>query len=66
MRYGWSGFFLLTLILSAATVSGMVIFTWLTLTGMEKLRLQFLEKYERSVLGGMLCLLGLLIVICEH
>lgn len=39
VRYGWSGFFLLTLILSVATVAGMVVFTWLTLAGMEKLKL---------------------------
>ena len=66
VKYGWSGFFLLTLILSVATVAGMVAFTWLTLTGMEKLKLGFLEKYESGVLGGILCLLGLLIMIFEH
>jgi ABC-type nickel/cobalt efflux system permease component RcnA len=64
-RYGWSGFVLLTLILSVATVAGMVVFTWLTLAGMEKLKLQFLEKYESGVLGGLLCMLGLLIMIFE-
>jgi hypothetical protein len=66
VRYGWSGFFLLTLILSVATVAGMVVFTWLTLAGMEKLKLSFLEKYERGILGGLLCLLGLLVIILEH
>lgn len=66
VRFGWSGFFMLTLILSVATVSGMLAFTWLTLAGMEKLNLQFLEKYERGVLGGALCALGILIVILEH
>jgi ABC-type nickel/cobalt efflux system permease component RcnA len=66
VKYGWSGFFLLTLILSVATVAGMIVFTWLTLAGMEKLKLGFLEKYESGVLGGMLCLLGLLIMIFEH
>ena len=66
VKYGWSGFFLLTLILSVATVAGMVVFTWLTLAGIERLKLGFLEKYESGVLGGMLCLLGLLIMIFEH
>lgn len=66
VRYGWSGFFLLTLILSVATVAGMVVFTWLTLAGMEKLKLQFIEKYERGILGGLLCLLGLLVIVLEH
>ena len=66
VRYGWSGFFLLTLVLSVATVLGMVVFTWLTLVGMEKLKLTFLEKYERGILGGVLCALGLLIILFEH
>ena len=66
VRYGWTGFFLLTLILSVATVAGMVVFTWLTLAGMEKLKLTFLEKYERGFLGAVLCVLGLLIILFEH
>lgn len=66
VRYGWTGFFLLTLILSVATVAGMVVFTWLTLAGMEKLKLSFLEKYERGILGGLLCVLGLLVILFEH
>jgi len=65
VRYGWSGFFLLTIILSIATVAGMVIFTWLTLSGMEKLKLEFLEKYERGIMGGLLCLLGALVIVLE-
>ena len=66
VRYGWAGFFLLTAILSVATVAGMVVFTWLTLAGMEKLKLQVLEKYERGILGGLLCLLGVLVIVLEH
>lgn len=66
VRYGWSGFFLLTVILSVATVMGMVVFTWLTLAGMEKLKLEFLEKYESGVLGGLLCVLGVLVMLFEH
>ncbi len=66
VRYGWSGFFLLTVILSVATVTGMVAFTWLTLAGMEKLKLAFLENYERGILGGLLFLLGLLVIVLEH
>lgn len=66
VRYGWSGFFLLTLILSVATVAGMVVFTWLTLAGMEKLKFAFVEKYERGILGGLLCLLGILVIVLEH
>lgn len=66
VRYGWTGFFLLTLILSVGTVAGMVVFTWLTLAGMEKLKLQFLEKLELGILGGLLCLLGVLIILFDR
>jgi putative Mn2+ efflux pump MntP len=65
VHYGWSGFFLLTLILSAATVIGMVAFTWLTLAGMEKLKLRILEKYESGIMGALLCLLGVLMIVFE-
>jgi ABC-type nickel/cobalt efflux system permease component RcnA len=65
VRYGWTGFFLLTLILSVATIAGMLVFTGLALAGMETLRLHFIEKYERGIFGGLLCLLGL-VIIFEH
>lgn len=65
VRYGWSGFFLLTAILSFATVGGMVVFTWLTLAGMEKLKFKLLEKYESGIMGALLCVLGLLIIVFE-
>ena len=56
---------MLTVILSVATVAGMVIFTWLTLAGMEKLKLRVLEKYESGIMGALLCLLGILVIIFE-
>lgn len=65
VRYGWGGFALLTLILSVATIAGMVTFTWLTLIGLEKLKLRWLERYESGVMGGLLCLLGLFVILFE-
>ena len=65
VRYGWSGFFLLTAILSFATVGGMVVFTWLTLAGMEKLKFKLLEKYESGIMGALLCVLGMLVIVFE-
>jgi ABC-type nickel/cobalt efflux system permease component RcnA len=65
VRYGWSGFFLLTTILSLATVGGMVVFTWLTLAGIEKLKFKLLEKYESGIMGALLCALGILIIVFE-
>ena len=66
VRYGWMGFALLTAILSIATVLGMVSFTWFTLSNLEKLNLRFLEKYESGIIGGLLCTLGVLIIVLEH
>lgn len=66
VRYGWMGFVLLTAILSIATVAGMVVFTWLTLSNLDKLNLRFLEKYESGIIGGLLCTLGLLIILVDH
>jgi hypothetical protein len=43
----------------------MVTFTWLTLAGMEKLKFRLLEKYESGIMGALLCLLGVLVIICE-
>ena len=65
VRYGWIGFALLTAILSIGTVLGMVIFTWLTLSNLEKLNLRFLEKYESGIIGALLCTLGVLIIVLE-
>lgn len=66
VRYGWMGFLLLTVILSIATVAGMVVFTWLTLSKLERLNLRFLEKYESGIIGGLLCTLGILIILIER
>jgi putative Mn2+ efflux pump MntP len=66
IRYGWMGFGILTLILSVATVLGMVLFTSLTMIGLGRIKLAFLEKYESLVMGVLLCMVGLLILFFEH
>ena len=65
IRYGWSGFALLTGILSVGTVTGMIIFTGLTLAGTKQLQLGILEKYESGLMGCLLCIVGLLILVLE-
>ena len=65
VRYGWSGFALLTIILSAATVAGMLVFTFLALAGIEQIKLRWFEKHESGAMGALLCLVGLLIIIFE-
>lgn len=65
IRHGWSGFGLLTIILSTGTVAGMVIFTGLTLAGTKKLQLGILEKYESGLMGVLLSAVGILILLFE-
>ena len=65
VRYGWHGFFLLTVILTVGTIAGMVAFTGLALTGIEQVRLRSFEKYEAGVMGVLLCLVGVLIIFFE-
>src|ERR1700730_15742319 len=65
IRYGWSGFALLTGILFVGTVTGMIIFTGLTLAGTKQLQLGILEKYESGLMGCLLCIVGLLILVLE-
>ncbi|MEP6603566.1 MAG: hypothetical protein ABJB69_06440 [Spartobacteria bacterium] len=66
IRYGWKGFAILTLILSVATVAGMVVFTSLTLAGLNRMRLAWLEKYESGMMAVLLCAVGILILIFER
>lgn len=66
IKFGWTGFALLSVILASATLLGMILFTWLTLIGMEKLNLLFFEKYEGLVMGGLLSLLGIGVMLFEH
>ena len=66
VRFGWTGFALLTAILSVGTVAGMVLFTSLTLAGFQKVKLTLLEKYESGLIGVLLVTVGLLIILLEH
>ena len=65
VRYGWSGFALLTIILSVATVAGMLAFTFLALAGIEQIKLRWFEKYESGLMGALLCVVGVLIILFE-
>ena len=58
ISYGWIGFIVLSAVLALATIAGMMVFTWLTTSGVERLRLGFLERYESGVLGALMLFLG--------
>jgi nickel/cobalt exporter len=66
ITYGWLGFALLSAVLAVATLAGMVLFTWLSLLGLQRIRLGALERFEGAILGGLLCVLGVAIMVFER
>ncbi len=65
IRNGWTGFVLLSFVLAAATLAGMMLFTTLTMFGLDRFKLQALEKYESAILSVLLCGLGAAIIVLE-
>lgn len=66
VEFGWTGFFVLSGILAAATFAGMAIFTWVTLRGLAKVNLQKIERYEAGMLAVVFAVLGALLLFVEH
>jgi len=64
--FGWLGFVLLSVILAVATLAGMLLFTWLTLVGFERLRLRYFEQRESGLLGTIFMILGVLLLFFPH
>jgi len=62
VQFGWRGFAVLSVILAVATLAGMMIFTWLTLVGLEKIEVRNFEQHEAALLGGIFTLLGLMLM----
>lgn len=66
VQFGWRGFVVLSLILAVGTLAGMMLFTWLTLVGIERLPVQKLERYEAAMLGTIFVVLGVLTLALGH
>lgn len=66
VQFGWRGFVVLSLILAVGTLAGMLVFTWLTLVGLEKIQVQKFERYEAALLGTIFTLLGGMMLMVEH
>ncbi len=65
VRLGWRGFLFSSLVLAVATTAGMMIFTAITLSGLHRINLRAVEKYESGILGLVLCVLAVVIVFAE-
>ena len=66
VRFGWRGFFVLSVILAVAALAGMTLFTWLALAGWERMKLKRFERWESGLLGGLFCALGAVVVLLER
>lgn len=66
VQFGWRGFVVLSAILAVGTLAGMLLFTWLTLVGMEKFPVQKFERIEAGLLGTIFCVLGALVAVLGH
>ena len=60
---GWLGFVSLSVVLTAATTAGMLLFTGLFMAGVDRLKLDRLERYELLLVGAALCLFGLFVAV---
>ena len=65
VRLGWTGFVFSSLVLAVATTAGMLIFTALTMSGLHRINLKTVERYESGILGAVLCVLAFVIVFVE-
>jgi hypothetical protein len=50
----------------AVTVPLMMVMVWVTASGLEKLKLTGLQRYERTVVGVMILLLGIGTLLWHH
>lgn len=66
VQFGWRGFFVLSAILAVATLAGMMVFTWLTLVGLDRFPLRRFERYEAALLGTIFTALGLMLLLLER
>ena len=66
VRYGWTGFIVLSAILAIAALGGMTLFTWLALLGFDRIRIQRLERHEAGLLGAIFLVLAAIVVLIER
>ncbi|MDG2520839.1 hypothetical protein P7B02_04720 [Caulobacter segnis] len=63
--YGWGGFAALTGVLMGATALGMLLFTGLSLAGVQRLKLDALQRHETTIMGLTLLVMAVIVAILE-
>lgn len=64
--FSWGKLALLSIILSATTVSGMLVLTILAYTGVKKINLCGVEEHEKEIIGGILIVIGIISLLVHH
>lgn len=64
--FGWQGFAYLSAVLAVGTLSTMVAFTWVSAKTIDRYNVEWLEDYERLVIGIGLILLAIALYIIER
>ncbi len=64
--FNWGTLFLLIIILSITTVSGMTALTTIAYTGVKRINLCRIEHHEKDIIGGMLSILGIVFLLIHH
>jgi len=65
VKFGWHGFLLLSAILAIGALAGMMLFTFLTLTGLQRVNLKKFERWEAGFLGALFIAIGVLFIVLE-
>lgn len=53
-------------VLLVTTVGNMLLLVGLTALGIEKLKFEFIDRYEKVLVGGVLCLIGAAVLLIPH
>ncbi len=64
--FTWPVLLLMALTLTLANLLGMVFLTALAYKGTKALKLEWLEDYERQIIGALLILMGLALIVYHH
>ncbi len=62
---GWMGFFVLSIVLAVGTLVSMMFFTSLAFFGFHRFRLNWLEKYEKLIMGIILIIFSFVVYLVE-
>jgi nickel/cobalt transporter (NicO) family protein len=66
VKFGWTGFVVLSVILAVATLVGMTLFTWLTMVGFDRMKIKRLERHESGLLALLFVVLALIVLLLDH